>query len=145
MSQALQTPNLSPEAIALIKEGSPKPKVEAPVIAPAPEGVPEKTIDVALVREKRAEESDVSGKEPGATSSEAVKAPKAKATREKDLSPMATPSFVSMTFRVPPEIPEGLLRASMERKLKKVRPATQQEIVAEALSEWLKKNGYLKS
>lgn len=141
----MQTPNLSPEAIALIKEGSPKPKVEAPVIAAAPEGAPEKTIDLSLVREKRAEEAAVTEKEPGAAQSEAVKAPKGKPAREKELSPVATPSFVSMTFRVPPEIPEGLLRASMERKLKKVRPATQQEIVAEALSEWLKRNGYLKS
>lgn len=33
MSAALRTPELSPEAFALIKEGTPKPMVEKPVLA----------------------------------------------------------------------------------------------------------------
>jgi hypothetical protein len=70
---------------------------------------------------------------------------KAKPAREKETEPVAPASFVPMTVRVPAEITDGLIRASMERKLNKERVATQQEIVAEALSEWLKKNGYLKS
>jgi len=34
-----------------------------------------------------------------------------------------------------------LLKASSDRKIKKVHPFTQQDIVAEALTDWLKKNG----
>jgi hypothetical protein len=48
-----------------------------------------------------------------------------------------------MSVRVPPEIPEGLIRASADRKIKKQKPWTQQDIIAEALSEWLQKHGGL--
>jgi len=48
-----------------------------------------------------------------------------------------------MTFRVPAEIPSALVRASAERKVRKQRPFTHQEIVAEALQQWLKANGFL--
>jgi hypothetical protein len=52
-------------------------------------------------------------------------------------------ALTSMNFRVPAAIPAALLKASSERKIKKSRPFTQQDIVAEALASWLKKNGYL--
>lgn len=47
-----------------------------------------------------------------------------------------------MTFRVPATIPPALLKASSERKIKQIQPFTQQDIVAEALTAWLQKNGY---
>jgi hypothetical protein len=52
-------------------------------------------------------------------------------------------SFVPMTVRVPTRIPEALLKAASERKLKKTKPYTQQDIVAEALQNWLQKHGYM--
>jgi hypothetical protein len=48
-----------------------------------------------------------------------------------------------MNFRVPTEISTALFKASSERKMKKTRPFTQQDIVTEALTIWLQKNGYL--
>lgn len=42
---------------------------------------------------------------------------------------MAAASFVPMTVRVRAEITDGLIRASMERKLNNERVATQQETV----------------
>ena len=51
--------------------------------------------------------------------------------------------LMTQTFRLPSSIVESLLRVSMERKLKKMRPYTQQDIVAEALSEWLSSEGAL--
>ena len=48
---------------------------------------------------------------------------------------------VSMTFRLPPELPAALLRVAMERKLRREEPFTQQDIVAQALREWLERNG----
>jgi len=47
-----------------------------------------------------------------------------------------------MTFRLPAELPDALLRASMDRKLRHVAPWTQQDIVAEALEAWLNRRGY---
>ena len=47
---------------------------------------------------------------------------------------------VSVTFRLPPELPAALLRAAMERKLRGEKPCTQQDIVAEALRTWLETN-----
>jgi len=47
---------------------------------------------------------------------------------------------VSMTFRLPAELPPALLRVAMERKLRGEKPFTQQDIVAIALREWLERN-----
>ena len=46
-----------------------------------------------------------------------------------------------MTFRLPTELPAALLRVAMERKLRREEPFTQQDIVAQALREWLERNG----
>jgi hypothetical protein len=48
---------------------------------------------------------------------------------------------VSMTFRLPSELPSALLRVAMERKLRGEPPCTQQDIVAQAVREWLERNG----
>jgi len=47
---------------------------------------------------------------------------------------------VSMTFRLPAELPSALLRVAMERKLRGESPCTQQDIVAQAVREWLERN-----
>jgi hypothetical protein len=49
---------------------------------------------------------------------------------------------VSMTFRLPADLPEALLRASMERKLRRQTPFAQQDIVAEAVRQWLRRHGW---
>lgn len=46
-----------------------------------------------------------------------------------------------MTFRLPADLPEALLRASMERKLRRQSPFAQQDIVAEAVRQWLRRHG----
>lgn len=55
---------------------------------------------------------------------------------------MSATGTVSITVRLPADIPARLLRVSTERKLNRIRPWTQQEIMAEALAQWLSKNGY---
>lgn len=50
-----------------------------------------------------------------------------------------SPGSVSMTFRLPAELSSRLLRASLDRKLKRERPFTQQDIIAQALALWLNK------
>jgi hypothetical protein len=50
---------------------------------------------------------------------------------------------VSLNVRIEPEISTALLRASMDRKIQRLDPFTQRDIVADALADWLKKHGYL--
>lgn len=66
-----------------------------------------------------------------------------------EVSAPALPQFtmagaVSLNVRIEPEISTALLRASMDRKIQRLDPFTQRDIVAEALAAWLKMNGYLK-
>jgi hypothetical protein len=148
MSQALQTANLSDEALAFVKAGTPTAKVVGNPPAPTAEAAstnkmveplpasrsedPTKEPTVALLQEAKKGEAETSAKDA---------APKPR--RSKQTEPAASSAgFVSMTFRLPPEIPSGLVRASADRKIKKIRPYTQQEIVAEALSQWLERNGF---
>jgi hypothetical protein len=66
------------------------------------------------------------------------------ASRSPDAGPLRgveSVGIVSATFRLPATLPPALLKASSDRKIKKVHPFTQQDIVAEALTDWLKKNG----
>lgn len=50
--------------------------------------------------------------------------------------------LVTQSFRLPANLLKGLLKASMERKLNQEKPNTQQAIIAEALGDWLKKEGF---
>ena len=51
--------------------------------------------------------------------------------------------LVSATFRLPQRIAEAMLRAATDRKIRRIKPQSQQEIVAAALEKWLKGNDYL--
>lgn len=52
----------------------------------------------------------------------------------------APDSTVSMTFRLPADLPSRLIQVSAERKVRREAPFSQQDIVAEALREWLATN-----
>jgi len=57
--------------------------------------------------------------------------------------PVVIPAIVSMTFRLPASLVAQLARVSAERKLRRDRPFHQQDIVAEALRQWLGRPGIL--
>ena len=57
--------------------------------------------------------------------------------------PPITVGLVNLTTRIDPALSAALLRASMDRRIERRERATVQDIVAEALNEWLKKAGYL--
>jgi len=118
MSAALQPPVVPPEAIAIIQQGAAKPLTQNPVI----------TVDSAKVQPATASKSSDEPQRPA----------KPKAEKERGAESVA---IVSATFRLPATLPPALLKASSDRKIKKVHPFTQQDIVAEALTDWLKKNG----
>ena len=117
MSQALHVSNLTEEAAAFVAAGA-----AGGPSAPSP-GEP------AGQRGAMAKSSEVSVPElRGATF---VHSP----------LPADRHAPVSMTFRLPTELPAVLLRVAMERKLRREEPFTQQDIVALALREWLERNG----
>ena len=48
----------------------------------------------------------------------------------------------NLSVRIDSRITAALLRAMTERRIEGLAPSTQQDIVAEAMVAWLKKNGY---
>ena len=54
----------------------------------------------------------------------------------------SSPGVISVTVRLPAAIGAALLRASLERKLAREEPFSQQDIVTQALTGWLAANGY---
>ncbi len=50
----------------------------------------------------------------------------------------------NLSVRIDPRIAAATLRAMTERKIEGISPATQQDIVAEAMVDWLTKHRYLK-
>ncbi len=60
---------------------------------------------------------------------------------ETDTQP-AVAGTVSMSFRLPAQLSVRLIEVAVQRKLRRERPFSQQDIVAEALAAWLKGHGY---
>jgi hypothetical protein len=119
MSEAMRPPTVPPEALAIIEQGAPKPQLQNPPVS----------VDSVKVQ----------GAPTSGRSAEPERPAKAKAEKAREGESVA---IVTMTFRVPATIPPALLKASSERKIKKIQPFTQQGIVAGALSAWLQKNGH---
>ena len=120
LSAALQTGNLADAALDFVKAGTARPASEpvAAAVVPAKPTAVEEPPPVAGSLKRRLRMGDDSEGE-------------------------AEAGLVSLTVRVPRIVPPGLLLASVDRKLKRQRPWTQQEIVAEALTHWLQEHGYL--
>ena len=120
LSAALQTGNLTDAALDFVKAGTAKPAPDAvaSTVVPAKPSTVEEPHRAANSVERRLRIGD-------------------------DGDVEAEAGLVSLTVRVPRIVPPGLLLASVDRKLKRQRPWTQQEIVAEALTHWLQEHGYL--
>ncbi len=118
LTAALQTSSLTTEALDFVKAGTPSPSCQT---------------NLGCAREPQ----EVA--KPSRADSDLKSQPDITDDSDADIAV----GLVSLTVRVPRNVPPELLLASMERKLKRQRPWTQQEIVAEALSVWLKRHGYL--
>ena len=61
------------------------------------------------------------------------------------IAPQPSPGSLkvsNLSVRIDSRIADALLRAMTERRIERIAPSTQQDIVAEAMVAWLKKNGY---
>lgn len=114
LGEALQTDSFSDEALAFVNGAARKPakKIVTATLADQDSHLPEKTTT---------------------QSNGVLIAPSSE-------SPPLTTGTVSMTFRLPSELSSRLMRASVERKLRRQRPFSQQDIISEALGQWLEKN-----
>lgn len=122
---------MTPEKVAFIKG-----EVKAETLQLAMAKTEEKTIDI----------------EPLQRQVDAVKDPAPRTTRRPsrrtasgtpDVSEVLDQVLVPKTFRIPHRTAEALTRVYLERKLNHVKPDTAQEIVEEALTDWLAKHRYL--
>ena len=128
MSQALQTDNQwGEDAAAFLRAATPKPALPPEAPKAAEPSLAEAALSVVAVAPPKPEAAP-SAKKPARP-------------RPAEFTPSG--GLVSMTFRVPAEIPAGLIRASADRKLRREPSSSQQEIVAEALIEWLGRHHYL--
>jgi hypothetical protein len=118
---------VSPEARDFIEAGTPKPQfVQAP-----PEGAGEKS--TALVPEP--EETVI----PSVEKKE-ISIPTPAPIVHQPAGEIPLPVLIPQTFRLPQRLVEDLARAAIERKIKRRKPWSQQDIVAEAIKEWLRKH-----
>jgi len=123
--------NRGPEVLAFLEEGKPRPAPERlEVVEPKEESVPV----AALAEVKKPEEQKVPDRK--ARVKRVQPEPVREAAGEGDDVPR-TP----VTFRLPADLAERFVRASLTRKLAKKEPCSQQDIAAAALSAWLEKEG----
>ena len=50
---------------------------------------------------------------------------------------------VTVTYRLPEKLVSAMISASADRKVRRIKPSTQQSMVALAIEEWLNQNNYL--
>lgn len=60
-----------------------------------------------------------------------------------DASEVLDQVLIPVTVRLPHRMAQALRRAYLEQRLKHAKPDTQQEIVEEALGDWLSRQGFL--
>jgi hypothetical protein len=118
---------VSPEARDFIEAGTPKPQFV--------QAQPEKA---------EGEESTALVPEPAKTVIASVEKKEMPVPSASDVHQPAgeipLPVLVPQTYRLPQRLVEDLARAAIDRKIKRRKPWSQQDIVAEAIKEWLRKH-----
>jgi hypothetical protein len=139
MTAAIQSAvDLPPEAIALIKAGTPKPLSTNIVVAPP---APELTAAVPVPELTEPRLESPLQVEPGQS------VPFQRKPRGRPKGSVSRPvetvgRLVGTSYRLPEDLVFRVMKASAERKIGKIQPWAQQDIVAEALNAWLKSAGY---
>lgn len=128
--------NMTPEKLAFIK-GDTLPATKPNFVGKtAAEANVEKTID--LPGSPETTEHTVSKARAGRRSG------KSRETRQDpDASEVLDQLLVPITMRLQHRTAQALRRASLEQRLSRAKPDTQQEIAEEALADWLVKQGFL--
>lgn len=126
---ALAGGSLSPDKLAFIGGAEKRPEPPEVVVDLSPPEPPVDTEPKSPPKRQRTGPRD--GQKQGA--GEAV------ADRSRWIGQLLVP----LTTRLRPSTAEALRRACLEQRLQGQRPASQQEIIEEATSSWLRRNGFL--
>jgi hypothetical protein len=118
--QALQTADLPSEALAVIEAGKVRPIREgASTARGVEENVPEVLDPPRTVSVSKEQNLQANG------------------------SPKLAPrGLVPLSVRVQAGLADSLLKVAFERRLQRLAPHSQQDIVTQAVRQWLKRNGY---
>lgn len=79
---------------------------------------------------------------PASQTSRGAGQSKSRGTRPQARTHVGSQPLVQANFRVPPNLLRALMYAATQRKVERLYPTSQQDIMAVALAEWLKRNGY---
>lgn len=120
MSSAISVAD--PDVKEFLKAGVPAPKIAQP------KAVEEPPVPVAPQPQAAVE-----------ASSEKPKA-KAKSAAPVEDRPEAT---MTVTFRLPERLVRAMISASADRKIRRIKPSTQQDMAALAIEEWLNQNALM--
>ncbi len=115
-----------PDVKEFLKAGVPTPKVASPN---AVEKTPEASAPAAPKEQPAAVQSSPEKPKP--------KVKPAVVVEERQ------EASVPVTFRLPERLVTAMIQASADRKIRRVKPSTQQDMAAVAIEEWLKLNAYL--
>ena len=108
--------------------------IPSPAVAPAPKAE-EKTIEVEVPpKENQIASEPVPAKTRRSARRSSQETPGASEVLDQVLVPV--------TIRLPHRTAQALRRAYLEQRLKHAKPDTQQEIVEEALGDWLSRQGF---
>lgn len=122
--------SLTPEKVAFIK-GTPAKEVSQ---APEKKSVPvEKTMELEPSAAETTQETPRSQRRRGRGRSSAQQQP----------NEILDQILVPVTIRLQHRTAQALKRAHLEQRLNHAKPDTQQEIVEEALEDWLTRRGFL--
>lgn len=129
---------MSPEKRAFIQSGMiPKEAAAMPNATEAPRE--ETTIDLPTPQPAVENPQDFKEKTPTKRPSRG----RGQQQTQPDASDILDQVLVPVTIRLPHRMAQALKRVYLEQRLRHAKPDTQQEIVEEALEEWLSKQGFL--
>ena len=78
--------------------------------------------------------------EPPPVAKEEQAATRKPAERRRQMEPEFPTVLISQTYRLPTDVVRDLTKVAVERKLNRTAPWSQQDIVAEAVREWISKH-----
>lgn len=128
---------MTPEKLAFIKGQTVKDSKVSAVESPAAKVTVEKTIELELSTPE-----DEASKEP--RSKPGRRSTRGRSSQGKpEASELLDQVLVPVTIRLPRRIAQALRRACLEQQLRHAIPHTQQDIVDEALTQWLSTHEFL--
>lgn len=132
-----------PRIERLEKEEQPETKKMKAEETPPPAPIPVPEVEVAPDPKPEVQEEE-ENTIPEKLAPTGKKKPRKKMTTKSPVSEEIPEPWITKTYRLPASLIDRLQMESLNRRIKKVSPNKQQELLAQALTEWLEKNEVFK-